>query len=268
MAEIQPQPEQQHMKKFSFTMIELLVVIGIIALLAGLVVPAINGARVTARKTACLSNQGQTMKIITQTMNDNNQFFASGNEFDSSTAAKKAKSAWSRYLFDQKRLLSLEAARCTALRTSAMKELGDGTDGTAWQQALSEVYGMVHATAVSSDSNSKGYAGFDFRGTKALTDSGSHRWAPSSLALGACAVKSDSDADTANALISFAGTTAGRPGNLHGEECNFFFLDGHAESLVKDTITKKVYPTVVADASKEKTDNAAKVSSSCWLDID
>ena len=252
------------MKKSSFTMIELLVVIGIIALLAGLVIPAVNGARVTARKTACLSNQGQIMKIITQSMNDNNQFLASGNTF----TANSTTAAWSRYLFDKKRLLSLEAARCTALRSSAKKELGDGTDDTDWQQALSEVYGMVYGTAASKDSNSKDYAGFDFRGTKALTDSGSHRWAPSSLALGACAVVSSTDPDTAKALISFAGTSAGRPANIHGGECNFFFLDGHGESLIKDAITKKVYPTVSADGSKEKTSNAVKIASGCWLDVD
>ena len=243
------------MKKSLFTMIELLVVIGIIALLAGLVIPAVNGARVTARKTACLSNQGQIMKIIAQTMNDSNQFFASGNTY----VAADRTAAWSRYLFDQKRLLSLEAARCTALRSSAMKELGDGADGAAWEQALSEVYGMVHQTAISTAGNSRGYAGFDFRGTGLLTDSGSHRWAPSSLALGACAVVSASDPDTATALISFAGTTAGRPAKLHGEECNLFFLDGHGESLAENSITRKVYPTGSA---------AARINSSCWLDPD
>ena len=252
------------MKKIRFTMIELLVVIGIIALLAGLVIPAVNGARVTARKTACLSNQGQTAKIILQALNDNNSFFVSGNTY----AAGDKTAAWTRYLFDQKRQLSLDAARCTALRTSAPKELGSDSDGAAWQAALSEAYGMVHATKVSSDSNSKGYAGFDFRGTKPLTDGGGHRWAASSLALGACAVVSSADPDTAKALLSFAGTSAGRPVQIHGSECNFFYLDGHAESIVKDAIVKKVYPTVDADGTKEKTSGAAKINNTCWLDPD
>ena len=58
-------------RKHSFTLIELLVVIAIIAILAAMLLPALNKARESARKIACLS-QLKTMASATLMYADQN----------------------------------------------------------------------------------------------------------------------------------------------------------------------------------------------------
>jgi prepilin-type N-terminal cleavage/methylation domain-containing protein/prepilin-type processing-associated H-X9-DG protein len=59
-----------------FTLVELLVVIGIIAVLIGILLPALNKARKAARTSACMSNQRQLVMACLQYWQDNKGRFS------------------------------------------------------------------------------------------------------------------------------------------------------------------------------------------------
>lgn len=57
----------------SFTLVELLIVLAILAILAGLLTPALRNARAAARTTACLNNLRQMGIALQAYLNDNSQ---------------------------------------------------------------------------------------------------------------------------------------------------------------------------------------------------
>jgi prepilin-type N-terminal cleavage/methylation domain-containing protein/prepilin-type processing-associated H-X9-DG protein len=75
-------------RKPGFTLVELLVVIGIIAVLVGLLLPALNRAREQARRTQCLSNLRQIATAFFMYTNENKGWFPAPGVFGGGLGAQ------------------------------------------------------------------------------------------------------------------------------------------------------------------------------------
>ena len=243
------------MKKHSFTLVELLAVIGIIVILAGLIFAGVGMARSSAKATQCQHNQEQTMKLVAQAMSSNKDFLVSGNDFSASPGTT---AAWTRYLYGgnlsadiqgrNSYISDMEALRCPTFQyTGDNRALGALATDADRATAMSQAFGMVYRTSVGTGDR---FAGFDFRGTRFLrvgTGASAFSISPNQLLLGGCAVNNAAPYKTANALL-YSGTWNSRLVRTHSDRCNVFFLDGHVEGLIEAELNRKYLPSSSSNA--------------------
>jgi len=107
-------------KRNAFTILELLVVIGIVAVLAGLLIPAVSRARDQARLIACTNHLGQ----IAKSMNVYVLKYGGGHQFPMPAASFRA-DEWLCVLYWTGLLPRTDLFRCPATQDTA--EVGTGT---------------------------------------------------------------------------------------------------------------------------------------------
>ena len=218
------------MKRQSFTLVEMLTVLAIIMVLAGLLYPAINSSRTTSRAAACLSNQRQVVMAIQQSITANNNHFYSptykGTDSDEDKSGV-TEVRWSARLRNRKYLQDYSVMRCSEVMPPPIKKDEEAAKGDAY------TFGAVHADLGSS--GLKDAKGFDFRGTKLLRDSDKKDISPARLMLGGCSWNSSTK--TGGALLdistskSYEDSPYGKLYLAHRAAVNMFFYDGHAAAV-------------------------------------
>lgn len=247
-----------------------LVVIGIIAVLAGLLLGGVTLARSSARTTECQNNQNQTMKIIALSMNANKDFLVSGDDFSD---APGNDAAWTRFLYGEGTdnsgsmkgktayIADMAVLRCPTFKYSDNNQALGALDSTKREAALKEAFGLVYRDSAETGAT---FAGFDFRGSKFKkfgTGSSAYPVSPNQLLLGGCASKS-APYDTAGALL-YKGSWENKLVKAHSDKCNVFFLDGHVENLNLAELEQKYLPS----ASSNETVKFPSGDSN-WIDPD
>ena len=193
-----------------FTLIELLVVIAIIAILASMLLPALNQARDKAKAINCISNQKQIGTAIRMYMDDYDSYFYCPNVTTTSETA--ADVMWSVRLKVDKYIPNYKVVFCP---------------GTTYQTNHWNSYGAFFVNSAVA-----GYPAVSLK-LPAFKKAGF-----SKINMLGCSWDKDKNFPSFRMIFRNDVTSAGygRPYLIHSNKCNMLFADGHAASIHKNDL--------------------------------
>ena len=209
-------------RKHCFTLIELLIVIAIIAILAGMLLPALQKAKNTALAVSCINNQKQVNLSAHLYLNDYNMRLPYVN--NDSEAGDEYNKGWLYWLISGKYLVddSVKIRLCPATETGHPKEIGITSCKCSYGFLGNQPSTAYFIPKFRWDVN-RGLFGWDFKLIKQ----------PSSIFFGGDSFNEAStniaaDGYTQYYLISIS---VRGPYAIHSNKFNLMFADGHVSTI-------------------------------------
>ena len=219
----------------SFTLIELLVVIAMIAILAGMLLPALNNARDSARSSQCIGNTKELARIFLAYSNDNNDYLPSPWTIKQNAVDKQFyKTLAKLYNVSWGSTIATTIFRCP----NYAKGYKDGQFGTSYGV---NVYGFFGAESPAADAvlKHKKITKFTAASKTGMLGDNYNHW------------RVDYNGTTAN-ITSPDMYTKAYTAFRHNQKANFAFIDGHSESRGKLKVPcLQGYPGTKADVLKD-----------------